>query len=667
MTRPGLLAALVLLSGCAAEGGPRPLSPAVEAARAELVTFVRDGWHLPLATRVEVAPGAAGPAADGLVEAQLEEVRVAIARGAFDVLAVAVRVEERGEADVSYDPAAAGLTVALPADARAPVTAAELLAEVAAGFEWDELGPWWRGERTDELDRALARDLGKLDRLEAELGVQCRRLALLAGTVEARAEARDEPPRLGAAEAAQAREAQARATFALQRCLNTLARWRTAGEAGAFPRPDAVRLVLLRARLVLDGHLGWLLDIIVGRRPLLAVWRSDWWRRSPLFEVLDASAEVTVRLDGAPAALADPTASDRCLKIPAGAVRALLRLRTDIGLRSWFQELDERAAGLSSRPFQGTPLQGPAEAALRRVGPARALLARHPGSGFHAWKELWDARLKEGATLPLYGLVAGVATFLGDTRLVAPDPALRGAQLEAFAAKLRPGDVLLVRQEHFLSNAFLPGFWPHALLWLGPPEAWGALSDGALAKDAQVRAALGGAAADDHGPARVLEATSDGVVLSSLDHALAKDFVVVLRPRVAESEVAAALLRAAPHLGRPYDFDFDFGTDDRLVCTELVWRAWDPVLRFGLQMDVTPPPSPPIPGLVRVLGRLTMPAQEVARFAVHMADHPAKDAATGWPGKLLDVVTFVEPDGRGGAVVREGPEALKALRATLDR
>lgn len=663
---PGL-AALVLLAGCAGDGaGAR--SERIEAARAELTSFVRDGWHLPLATRVELAEGVAAP--EALVEAQLAEVRAAIARGAFDILAVTLRIEADGEADVDHDPATAGLRIELPAGAAGPVPAHELLAAVAREFEWDDLGPWWQGERTDELERALARDLGKLDRLEDDLGVQCRKLALLAGTAEARAAARDEEPRLGAAEAAQAREAQARATFALQRCLNTLARWRAAGEAPGFPRPDAVALVLLRARLVLDGHLGWLLDVIVGRRPVLAVWRGDWWHRSPLYTVLDASADVTVRLQGSPAALAAPGHGDECLKIPAGSVRALLSLRADLGLRSLFKEIDERAAGLSVRPFRGTPLQAPAEAALRRVGPARALRARHPGSGFHAWKELWDARLKEGATLPLYGLVAGVATFLGDTRLVAPDPALRGTQLEAFAARLRPGDVLLVRQEHFLSNTFLPGFWPHALLWLGPPEAWRGLelpSGATLGDDAHAGPALGGRCADDHGPPRVVEATSDGVVLSSLDHALAKDYVVVLRPRVPEADVASALLRAAPHLGRPYDFDFDFSTDDRLVCTELVWRAWDPVLRFGLQVDAAIPPSPPVPGLVRVLGRLTMPAQEVARFAVHMADHPAADPVTGYPGKLLEVVAFCEPDGRGGAVVREGPEALKALRATLER
>ena len=43
-------------------------------------------------------------------------------------------------------------------------------------------------------------------------------------------------------------------------------------------------------------------------------------------------------------------------------------------------------------------------------------------------------------------------------------------QVEEMTKRLEPGDVLLVRHEWFLSNIGLPGFWPHAVLFIGTPE-----------------------------------------------------------------------------------------------------------------------------------------------------------------------------------------------------
>ena len=52
-----------------------------------------------------------------------------------------------------------------------------------------------------------------------------------------------------------------------------------------------------------------------------------------------------------------------------------------------------------------------------------------------------------------------------------------------------------------------------------------------------------------------------------------------------EHEVASGIRRALELLDRPYDFNFDYASDDKIVCTELIYRAYDPVLNFRVALD----------------------------------------------------------------------------------
>ncbi|WP_305801631.1 hypothetical protein, partial [Thiolapillus sp.] len=60
--------------------------------------------------------------------------------------------------------------------------------------------------------------------------------------------------------------------------------------------------------------------------------------------------------------------------------------------------------------------------------------------------------------------------------------------------------------------------------------------------------------------------------------------LVVLRPRCTEDELRIAISRACTHEGKGYNFDFDFFRSDRLVCTEVIYRAFDGIgnIRFTL-------------------------------------------------------------------------------------
>lgn len=166
---------------------------------------------------------------------------------------------------------------------------------------------------------------------------------------------------------------------------------------------------------------------------------------------------------------------------------------------------------------------------------------------------------------------------------------------------LEPGDVIVVRKEHAVTNYFLPGYWPHAALYLGDGEELEQLGI-ALHEPSwpNWRKRLEGS---DALPNRVLEALKDGVRLRSLKSPLASDAVAVVRPTIAPADIARALARGLKHEGKPYDFDFDFKRSDRMVCTEVVYRSYDGV------GDMTFP-------LTRRAGRMTLSAEDILCMAL---------------------------------------------------
>ncbi len=138
------------------------------------------------------------------------------------------------------------------------------------------------------------------------------------------------------------------------------------------------------------------------------------------------------------------------------------------------------------------------------------------------------------------------------------------AEVQAMmGAMLRPGDVFITRHDDALSNLFLPGFWPHAALYIGSVEErmeWGV---GQPPEDGRCMKQV-----------RFLEAKKDGVLFRPLEETLAVDAFMVLRPKLANEELAAALERAISHEGKLYDFIFDFRKADRLACTEVIYRGY---------------------------------------------------------------------------------------------
>lgn len=212
-----------------------------------------------------------------------------------------------------------------------------------------------------------------------------------------------------------------------------------------------------------------------------------------------------------------------------------------------------------------------------------------------------------------------VAQWMGDTRLHRVGWYLINPELQTEANQmLEPADVLVSRKNWYMSNVGLPGFWPHAILYIGQPQKLTAYFD-----DPQVRHYLntitnqdlsfeqymterfpqkwirykaGTGTSDYH----VIEAIKYGVVLNPLEKACG-DYLAAIRPNLDKVAKVQALIEAFTHLDKPYDFDFDFATDHALVCTELVWRSYRPdINKNGLNIEP-----------IDLAGRKTLPANEI--------------------------------------------------------
>jgi 1-acyl-sn-glycerol-3-phosphate acyltransferase len=235
-----------------------------------------------------------------------------------------------------------------------------------------------------------------------------------------------------------------------------------------------------------------------------------------------------------------------------------------------------------------------------------------------------------------YRTSSAVSILIGDTKIREPR---RGAglvkpdQLTALRGKLRPGDILIERHNWFLSNAFLPGYWPHAALYVGTADELRTLG---LERDPRVAKQLERFAQRDasgHAPA-IIEAQSEGVIFTTAEHSIGdSDSVCVLRPRVSLEQTKEAIAQAFSHAGKPYDFEFDFFSADKLVCTEVVFRAYGRVMDFPL---------------VEIMGTKTLPALEIVRYW----SQPAGAAK-------LEFIAFLDGDEVAGTCTERDEVGLK--------
>ena len=254
----------------------------------------------------------------------------------------------------------------------------------------------------------------------------------------------------------------------------------------------------------------------------------------------------------------------------------------------------------------------------------------------------WKAA-KEAGGEAIYQAKTVISTWVGDTKIREPrrgKPLIHPAQLAELRAQLKPGDIMLERRNWYLSNAFLPGYWPHAAIYIGTAAD---LRELGLDQDERVKKHWAEfVKRDEQGHEHViLESVSEGVVFTSFERSVGEaDSAAFLRTRLDPARVRECIGRAFSHAGKPYDFEFDFFSTDKLVCTELVFRSFDGDIQFPL---------------VEIMGTKTMPAVELVRK--YSQEHGLKNAA-------FSFVAFLDGDElKGGAKF----ESEKVFISTLHR
>ncbi|WP_306535661.1 YiiX/YebB-like N1pC/P60 family cysteine hydrolase [Geobacter sp.] len=136
------------------------------------------------------------------------------------------------------------------------------------------------------------------------------------------------------------------------------------------------------------------------------------------------------------------------------------------------------------------------------------------------------------------------------------------------SATLRAGDILLEKTPFRLTDKLIPGYWGHAAVWIGGEAE---LKELGIWDNPVV--------ARHHDEIRegrlVVEALRSGVEMNTLEHFLNVDSLGILRKAAAgREERGRIIIQALRQVGKPYDFNFDVESKERVYCSKLVYLSY---------------------------------------------------------------------------------------------
>ena len=248
--------------------------------------------------------------------------------------------------------------------------------------------------------------------------------------------------------------------------------------------------------------------------------------------------------------------------------------------------------------------------------------------------------LEESAFKAWFPLQKQVALQMSNIRTTNRDYLIAPEVITAFSDKLEPGDILLQRRNWYMTNVGIPGFWPHSALYVGTigdmEKYFGADVAKIKADCPGVYKVLQGRDAEGYQLA-VIEAIKPGVVLQSLEKSAHCDYLAVIRPKLTKAQRLQVILNAFSHYQKPYDLNFDFTTDNEIVCSELIYKAYNSVDARLFAPEI-------------VSGRLLLPPNL-------MAEQMSRSINT--PESKFSFVLFLDAIEKEDRIVERGVEEFK--------
>ncbi len=159
---------------------------------------------------------------------------------------------------------------------------------------------------------------------------------------------------------------------------------------------------------------------------------------------------------------------------------------------------------------------------------------------------------------------------------------------------LQSGDILLEKTPFRLTDKLIPGYWGHAAVWIGNEQELkqlGIWDHPIVARHRkEIRAGR-----------LVVEALRSGVEMNPLERFLNIDSIGVLRQSNQTNESRRqTILQALRQVGKPYDFNFDVESNERIYCSKLIYISY-----HGVDWPVK-----------RSMGRTTFTPDDVASQAI---------------------------------------------------